>query len=112
MNTTQAQLSDLYASDPLKACRTALKLTASINPRDRMEAINSLLGLYGVEGIRGDWQNGFWCDIVATYANTGNSYGLTVIHQRGDSGFDEDGRFFVGMMGDFVERNEKKLGIL
>jgi hypothetical protein len=105
------QLADLYRTDPLKACRKALRLTAHLPENDRLEAIDKLLGTYGKEAIRGDWQNGYWCDIVAAYCNTGDSYALTVIQVRGECSFNRS-RFIVSTVGDFVERNEKKLGIL
>ena len=104
-------LSDLYASDPLKACRLALRRTASLPENDRLEAINKLLGTHGTEAIRGDWQNGYWCDIVAVYCNTGDTYSLTVIQVRGESRYDYS-RFIISTMGDFVERNSRKLGII
>lgn len=110
MKTAQINLSELYKTDRLKACRLALKRTASEPWKTRLEKINGLLGLYGTEAIRGEWQNGYWCDIVAAYCNTGDSYDLTVIHVRGD-GWNPAGRFIVGTMGDFVERNQTKLGI-
>lgn len=104
-------LSKLYTEEPVKACRLALRRTAHINWKERMEAINKLLGLHGVEAIRGDWQNGYWCDIVATYCNTGESYGITVIHVRPDRGWSDAGTFRVSSWGGFVERNSKKYGI-
>lgn len=104
-------LSDLYQSNPLKACRLALRRTACLPENDRLEAIDKLLGTYGTEAIRGEWQNGYWCDIVAVYCNTGDTYALTVIQVRGESSYSYS-RFIVSTMGDFVERNEKRLGIL
>lgn len=104
-------LSDLYSSDPLKACRLALRRTASLPENDRLEAINKLLGLHGTESIRGDWQNGYWCDIVAAYCNTGDTYALTVLQVRGESRYCSS-RFIVSTMGGFVERNSRKFGII
>lgn len=105
-----APLEDAYRENPVKACRKALRMTAKLPERDRLAAIDKLLGTYGTEAIRGDWQNGYWCDIVAAYCNTGDTYGTTVIHVRGEfSGC--RGRFFVSTMGDFVERNSEKYGI-
>lgn len=104
-------LSDIYASNPVKACRLALRRTRNIDERERLDAINDLLGLHGTEAIRGDWQNGYWCDIVAAYCNTGDTYATTVIQQRGEFFF-SDSRFFVGTVGDFVERNSDRFGIL
>lgn len=104
-------LKDLYSSDPVKACRLALRRTSNLPENDRLEAIDKLLGTFGVEAIRGDWQNGYWCDIVAAYCNTGDTYAATVIRVRGDySGW--PGRFIVSSMGDFVERNQSKYQIV
>jgi len=105
-------LSDLYGKDPVKACRLALRRTVNVPWRDRLEAIDKLLGTFGTEAIRGEWQNGYWCDIVAAYCNTGDSYAVTVLHERGDSSWREEGRFIVSSMGDWVERNERKYAIV
>ncbi len=104
-------LADLYRVKPLEACRRALHLTRKIKRVERLEAINKLLGFYGTEAIRGAWQNGFWADIVAAYVNTGETYALTVIEQRGATRF-HNSRFFVSSMGDFVERNQNRLEII
>lgn len=108
MNTQN--LSDLYAIDPLKACRLALRRTASLPENDRLEAINKLLGMHGTEAIRGDWQNGYWCDIVAAYCNTGDTYALTVLQVRPESSW-QSSRFIVSSWGDWVERNQEKYAI-
>jgi hypothetical protein len=104
-------ISKLYSIDPVAACRAALKATVKTPENDRLVATNALLGLHGVEGLRGEWQNGYWGDIVAAYCNTGDTYGVTVIQVRGESRFDNS-RFIVSSMGDFVERNTEKLGIM
>lgn len=104
-------LKALYSTSPVKACQAALRKTRNLHESERLDAINKLLGLHGVEAIRGDWQNGYWCDIVALYCNTGDSDAVTVLQVRGDSRFD-DSRFFVGTVGDFVERNSKRFGIV
>jgi hypothetical protein len=106
----KAQLADLYATDPLKACRLALRRTKNISEKDRLEACNTLLGTYGTEAIRGEWQNGYWGDIVACYCNTGESYALTILQVRGESRFDNS-KFLVSSMGDFVERNSERYSI-
>lgn len=111
MNTTKATLSELYATDPVKACRNALVMTRHIHENDRLDAINDLLGLYGTEAIRGEWQNGYWCDTVAVYCNAGDTYRTTVIQVRGESRFDRS-RFIVSSWGDFVERNQERYSIL
>lgn len=103
-------MEDLYCTDPLKACRKALRLTRNIPERDRIDKINELLGMHGTEAIRGEWQNGYWCDIVAVYCNTGDTYALTVIQVRGESRF-ESSRFIVSSWGDWVEKNSEKYQI-
>ncbi len=109
MRTIQ-NLSDLYRIDPVKACRLALRRTVNVPENDRLEAINTLLEMHGIEAIRGEWQNGYWCDIVAAYCNTGDTYALTVIQVRGESSWNNS-KFIISSMGDFVERNEHKLSI-
>lgn len=104
-------LSDLYKVDPVKACQLALRRTAGVRWQDRLEAIDKLLETYGVEAIRGDWQNGYWCDIVAAYCNTGDTYAVTVIHVRGDS-WNPAGRFIISTLGDFVEQNQDRYQIV
>lgn len=106
----KTNLTDLYRTDPLKACRLALRRTARVGERERLDAINRLLGLHGTEAIHGKWQNGYWCDIVAVYCNTGDTYALTVMQVRGDYGFPSS-RFIVTSWGDWVERNGKRLQI-
>lgn len=101
-------LETLYKVDQKKACQLALKQTKNLDPNDRIDAINKLLNGYGTESIRGNWQNGYWCDIVAVYVNMGDTYSATVLQVRTDYG----SHFTVTNYGDFIERNEKKLGIL
>jgi hypothetical protein len=104
-------LETLYSQNPVKACRLALRQTARLPENDRLEAIDKLLGTFGTEAIRGDWQNGYWCDIVACYCNTGDSYATTVIQVRGEHSF-QSSRFIVSSWGDWVERNEKRYSIV
>lgn len=95
---------------PLEQCRRALRKTRHLPERERLAAIDKLLGNFGVEAIRGAWQNGYWCDVVACYSNTGDTYALTVIHVRG-AYKGASGRFHIGTMGDWVEKNQRKFGI-
>lgn len=106
------RLADLYQLPDrrLFACRHALSLTRHIPEHDRLEVINALLGLHGVEAIRGERQNGYWGDIVATYCNTGDTYALTVLHVRG-SFRGAPGKFIVSSWGDWVEKNGEKFGV-
>lgn len=106
-----AKLEHAYLVDQKAACQAALRMTRNVRWQDRLEAIDKLLGTHGTEAIRGEWQNGYWCDIVAAYCNTGDTYALTVIHVRGDSHYNEPGRFIVSSWGDWVERNQDKYGI-
>ena len=103
-------LAELYRTDPLAACRKALAKTREIPENDRLDAINASLRMHGIEAIRGEWQNGYWCDIVAAYCNTGDSYGLTVMQVRPENSW-RASRFIVTSWGDFVERNSERLGI-
>lgn len=109
--TAKPELADLYRNDPVKACKLALRQTSKLPPNERLSAIDGLLGTYGTEAIRGQWQNGYWCDIVAQYCNTGDTYAPTVIQVRGEHSF-QGSRFIVSSMGDFVERNTKRYGII
>lgn len=103
-------LETLYKTEPLKACRLALRRTSYIPEEKRLEVINRLLKGCGTEAIRGEWQNGYWCDIVAAYVNLGDTYALTVIQVRGEfSGCAS--RFIVSSWGDWVERNGERLGV-
>jgi hypothetical protein len=107
---TAQQIQDLYKTDPSKACRAALRATSNAPWKQRLEAIDKFLGTSGTEAIRGEWQNGYWCDIVASYCNTGETYDLTVLHVRGD-GWNPAGRFIVTSWGDWVEKNGEKMGV-
>lgn len=104
-------LSDLYKTNPVKACRLALRRTRHLAWQKRLDAIDKLIGTFGTEAIRGEWQNGFWCDVVAAYCNTGDSYAVTVLHVRGDSWRQPQGRFIVSTLRDFVERNQTRYNI-
>lgn len=106
IDKASAPLGDLYSEDPGRACRVALHLTRFEREHERLGLINQLLGMFGVEAIRGEWQNGYWCDIRAVYCNAGETYALTVIHARGDwSG--APGEFIVASFGDYIEELER-----
>lgn len=104
-------LGDEYRLDPAKACRRALAMSRNIPWRDRLEVIDALLDTNGTEGITGDFQNGYWCNIVAAYCNTGETYDLTVMHVRGATRWDEQGKLIVCSWGDWVEKNGNKFGV-
>tara|TARA_R110000868_G_scaffold210129_3_gene460115 strand:- start:671 stop:1003 length:333 start_codon:yes stop_codon:yes gene_type:complete len=107
---TKIRLIDLYARDPIKACKAALRKTSDTPEHERLDQINALLGMHGTEAIRGEWQNGYWCDIVAIYCNTGDSYAPTVIQLRGDSSYRKS-TFRVQCWADFIEKNGKRLAL-
>lgn len=67
-----------------------------------MEAANELLGGYGIEAIRGEWQNGFWCDVRAVYVNMGDTYTSTLLYDR------DSACYRVMSWGDFVEWCQRK----
>lgn len=96
--------------DKVKACELALRRTRKFDPDIRMNRINKLLGGCGVEALRGEWSNGYWGDVVATYINFGDSYDTTIICLcTGASRW--DCRFFISCYGDFVERYGERFGI-
>lgn len=103
-------LEDLYRQDPVAACKEAIKRTKGESIKTRMETINTLIGGYGVEGIRGEWQNGYWGDVVATYVNMGDTYDNTVMMVRGDSF--SPAKIFVSTYGDWVEKYGDKFGVI
>lgn len=106
----KATLSNLYRQDARKACQLALRRTVNVPENDRLEAINKLLGMHGTEAIRGEWQNGYWCDVVACYCNTGDTYALTVMQVRGANSWNNS-KFIISSMGDFVELHGEQLGV-
>lgn len=97
-------IEDIYRNDPIKACKIALLLADYLPEKERLEKVNELIKGYGTEAIRGTWENGYWCDIVACYVNLGDTYATTVMHVR-------TGKFIVCSWGDWIERNQKKYGI-
>lgn len=66
----------------------------------KLSALNELLGLFGVECIRGEVWSSYYYDNVAEYLNTGESYTATLIldHRRG--------KWILSSWGDFVEAME------
>lgn len=111
MRNKDPHIDDIYRADPVKACQLALRRTTKVPWKERMGEIDTLLKGYGIEGINGEWQNGYWCNVVAEYVNMGDTYATTVIQVRGDwSG--ARSRFIVSSFGDWVEKNQKKYSIV
>ena len=52
----------------------------------KMCAFNQILFGFGIESVEGEWQNGYWCNILFTYVSMGFSDVPTIIHHR-DKGF-------------------------
>jgi hypothetical protein len=77
-------------------------------PRDSElveKALDAELGTHGTEAIRGDMWNRFYCDAVAIYLNTGDTYATTLI-------FDIPARrWIVASLGSFVESKQRTYGI-
>ena len=68
-----------------------------------MEAINVVLETYGVESLRdANYWDRYYCDYVAIFANTGESYDPTILYDR------DNGRFVVTSYADWVEAQEKR----
>ncbi len=66
----------------------------------KLRAINEVLQGYGIESLRTTkWKNGYWCDILCTYVNMGDSYIPTIIHHRKHG-------FMVSSIGDITEKNK------
>ena len=66
----------------------------------KLAAINEALGGYGIEAVRtSKWKNGYWCDILCSYVNMGDSNIPTVIHHRKHG-------FMVSSIGDVIEKNK------
>ena len=66
----------------------------------QMCAINEVLEGYGIESVRtSKWKNGYWCDILCSYVNMGDSYSPTVIQHRKHGSM-------VASIGDVIEKNK------
>ena len=98
-NTIDAE--SLYSTDPIRACRLALRRTRNASsPEERLEQINIMLGMFGVEVVRGEYNGAYFGDARAEYANAGDPYAPTVFLLL-DEHFP---RFAVMSLGDYAER--------
>ena len=72
-----------------------------------LDSFNSELSGYGIEAIRCDtvWDS-YYCDICALYVNMGDTYASTILYDT------VKGKFYITTFGDFVEKNERKYGII
>lgn len=67
-----------------------------------LSALNELLETHGVEALRG---RGDQYQAIAEYLNTGDTYSPTLLFRH------DTGTFRLTTWGDFVEANEKRLGL-
>lgn len=101
--TIQEEFPDL---DEEGAKKVVSLMTGRTNQAGRnIEAIDKLLGGYGVEALRGEHHSNFYDDIVAEYVNMGDTDVTTIIHDC----VSED--WLLMSYGDFVQRNERRYGI-
>lgn len=90
--------------------RKCLELWGTFNETTRrnytidqvFELISEQLEAHGVEAIRGEWQNGYWCDTRAIYINMGDTYSATLVYDRNTN------RVYATDYGSFVESLERK----
>jgi len=69
------------------------------------KALDAELGTHGVESVTGDTWDRFYCDAVAIYLNTADTYATTLI-------FDiPAGRWIIADLGSFVDRKQRSYGI-
>ena len=66
----------------------------------KMCAFNQIVFGFGVESVQGDWQNGYWGNIIFTYVNMGFSDLPTIICHR-------DKGFLVDSVDNLVSKMEK-----
>ena len=91
--------------DPESYSSVASWVSRCLNrPRDielKMEALNQVLGGFGVEAIQPDgaYVDSFWRDTVALYVNNGDTYKPTVLYNTCKA------NFRLTSWGDYVERN-------
>ena len=67
-----------------------------------MAAIDSVLGTFGVEAIRGRHVDNYHYDIQACYCNAGDTYDATILMDN------ETGNFHATSWGDWFEANERR----
>ena len=69
----------------------------------RLDALNELLGTFGVEPIRTtEHIDRYWFDCRACYLNTGDTYNTTILFDT------KKDRFYLTSWGDFVESLDGK----
>lgn len=72
---------------------------------EALDAINNILGGYGVEATRDNDLTGYYGDIGLLYVNLGDTYAPTVVYDtRSD-------KWIIASWSDVVERNEKRFNV-
>lgn len=98
-------LEDEFDANPTSTLKKAMKMTIGMNPEQRLQKINDMVGGYGVESIEGDGDSRYWMGTVALYINMGDTYNTTLLYNT-----DLD-KYTITTWGDWVERNQKRYGI-
>ena len=106
-----SKLRDLLTGklDPMSYPKVAQWVAQCYNTPRQSElverALDAELGTYGTEIVRGDRWDRFYCDTVAVYLNTGDTYGTTLL-------FDVPARrWIICDLGTFVEQKSRTYGI-
>lgn len=120
------RIADTFKVSQFSACMALLIIRGRVNPANhprrfpqlaawlrkcyhepnrreqKLEALNELLGTYGVEALRveGAWVDSYHGDIVASYLNTGDTYSNTLVVDS------ESGRWRLTSWGNFYEAYE------
>ncbi len=98
-------LEDEFNANPTSTLKKAMKMTIGMNPEERLQEINDMVGGYGVESIEGNGNSRYWMDTVALYINMGDTYNTTLLYNT-----DLD-KYTITTWGDWVERNQRRYGI-
>ena len=109
INRMLGNIIEKEGSDIPSVCRRIRKEMDNAATYDQidkaLDTINEILKGYGVESIRDNNWDSYYCDIGILYVNMGDTYIPTVIYDtRKDS-------WYVTSWGDIVERNEKRFNV-
>jgi len=86
------------------AAELAKKIKETRDPDKVLDFANGVLHGHGIESIRGEYHVDNY--IVALYVNMGDTYAATLLFET------DTRRFLVTTWGDWVERHQKKYGII
>ena len=96
----QAGFSPKRAAVLIRAYMMAADTTSRVD--DALDSISDILGGYGVESIKDNRWEPYYCDIGLLYVNLGDTYIQTVCYDT------RKGQWLICSWGDIVERNEKR----